>query len=61
MISYRLGLGISMAKRGPYLQYEKYASELSVPRQTLHNRRLALRNNDANAGKNQYLLIACDY
>jgi hypothetical protein len=40
-----------MAKRGPYLQYEKFSSELSVPRQTLHSRRLAARrNDDTNAG-----------
>jgi hypothetical protein len=39
-----------MAKRGPYLEYEKYSSHLSVPGQTLHFRRLARRNDDTNAG-----------
>jgi hypothetical protein len=44
----RLFLHSGMANRGPYKRYEEYGSQHSVPRQTLHRRRIQERQSNEN-------------
>lgn len=39
-----------MANRGPYKRYEEHGSQHSVPRQTLHRRRVQERQRNENIG-----------